>query len=162
MSDTAGLYDEDFVRWTEVQAKALREAARAGANLPLDWENLAEEVEDLGRSLRRELRSRIASIIEHLMKLEYSRSPNPRRGWRLTVVRERGQIGRLLEDAPSLRREISRMIETEAPQALEVVAESLRSHGEITPALLVKLGAAYTEDQIFGDWLPAESAAPAA
>jgi len=78
------------------------------------------------------------------------------------VLRERGQIGRLLEDAPSLRREISRMIETEAPQALEVVAESLRSHGEITPALLVKLGAAYTEDQIFGDWLPAESAAPAA
>ena len=56
MSDsTAHLYEEDFVRWTEQQSHALREAARLGTNVLLDWENLAEEVESLGASQRREL-----------------------------------------------------------------------------------------------------------
>src|SRR5438128_176130 len=55
------LYEQDFVLWTEAQAKALREAA-VGGNTPLDWENLAEEIESLGRSERRELRSRITRI----------------------------------------------------------------------------------------------------
>ncbi len=65
----AQLYEKDFVRWTEQQAAALREAAALGTNLPLDWENLAEEIDSLGRSLRHELRSRILVIIEHLLKL---------------------------------------------------------------------------------------------
>ena len=79
----AQLYEEDFARWTEQQSSALREAAGIGADLPLDWENLAEEIESLGRSQRSELRSRLAVILEHLMKLEHSpaidRAPV---GWR--------------------------------------------------------------------------------
>ena len=55
----AQLYDEDFVRWTEQQAAALRQAAGLDVNLPLDWENLAEEIDSLGRSLKHELRSRV-------------------------------------------------------------------------------------------------------
>jgi Domain of unknown function DUF29 len=39
--NVAQLYEEDFVRWTEQQSNALREAAPTGTNLPLDWENLA-------------------------------------------------------------------------------------------------------------------------
>ena len=45
------------------QARALRDAARAGANLPVDWENVAEEIESLGRSDRREITSRLATIM---------------------------------------------------------------------------------------------------
>ena len=66
------LYERDFVRWTEEQSRALRDAAGIGTNLPLDWENLAEEIESLGQSQRHELRSRIAVILEHLLKLEHS------------------------------------------------------------------------------------------
>jgi len=44
---TAQLYEEDFVRWTEQQSSALRDAAGVGLNLPLDWGNLAEEIESL-------------------------------------------------------------------------------------------------------------------
>lgn len=161
MPDLAQLYDEDFVRWTEVQARALRDAARAGANLPLDWEHLAEEVEDLGKSLRRELRSRIATIVEHLLKLDFSSATDPRRGWASTILRERDEISRLLEDAPSLGREVARMIADEAPRVAKRVAFDFHSYGETTPALLAKLtGDAYTEDQVLGDWLPGESNAP--
>lgn len=81
----AQLYEEDFVRWTEQQSTALREAAGVGTNLPLDWENLAEEIESLGRSQRHEVRSRIAVIIEHLLKLEHSHAIDPRRGWIDTI-----------------------------------------------------------------------------
>ena len=49
-SSAARLYEEDFVRWTEEQSRALREAALSPTNTPLDWENLAEEIESLGRS----------------------------------------------------------------------------------------------------------------
>src|SRR5437763_16114365 len=97
------LYEEDFVRWTEQQSNALRAAAGLGTNLPLDWENLAEEIESLGRSLRHELRSRIAVILEHLLKLEHSRAIDPRRGWIETIVRERSEIELLLAENPSLR-----------------------------------------------------------
>jgi Domain of unknown function DUF29 len=74
----AKLYEEDFVRWTEAQAATLRKAACLGINLPLDWESLAEEIDSLGRSQRRELRSRIATIIRHLLKLQYSLAADPR------------------------------------------------------------------------------------
>ena len=70
--NAARLYEEDFVRWTEEQSSVLREAARLGTKLPLDWENLAEEIDSLGRSVRRELRSRLGIILEHLLKLEHS------------------------------------------------------------------------------------------
>jgi hypothetical protein len=63
------LYEQDFFRWTEQQTEALRAAAATRINPPLDWENLAEEIESLGRSQRRELGSRILVIVEYLMKL---------------------------------------------------------------------------------------------
>jgi hypothetical protein len=75
MPDVKTLYDEDFVAWSEQQAEALRAAARTGSNQQLDWENLAEEIESLGRSQRRELRSRLSVIMEHLVKLEHFAGP---------------------------------------------------------------------------------------
>jgi hypothetical protein len=59
----SAIYDEDFLLWTEEQAAALRRAK--GSDLTLDWENLAEEIESLGKSDRRELRSQITRILRH-------------------------------------------------------------------------------------------------
>ena len=106
----AQLYQEDFVRWTEQQSSALRQAAGVGTNLPLDWENLAEEIESLGRSQRHEVRSRIAVIIEHLLKLEHSPAVDPRRGCIDTIGRERLNIEDLLQDSPSLRSQLEPII----------------------------------------------------
>jgi Domain of unknown function DUF29 len=116
MSGTAAqLYDEDFVRWTEEQSSALRDAARVGTNLPLDWENLAEEIESLGRSQRHELRSRLAVILEHLMKLEPSPAIDPRTGWMDTISRERLNIEDLPRDSPCLKSQLASMIEQLKP-----------------------------------------------
>ena len=154
----AQLYEQDFVRWAESQADALRDAARSGANLPIDWDNLIEEVESLARSERRELRNRLATVIEHLLKLEHSPAPEPRAGWRETVRRERRAIEHLLEDSPSLKAEVARMIERDSYPTANDVAETLKVYGEATPAVLAKvLGARYDADQVLGDWFPDRS-----
>jgi hypothetical protein len=67
VSKRSDLYDRDFVLWTEEQSALLRNAK--DSNLPLDWDNLAEEIESLGRSQRTELKSQIRRILRHLFKL---------------------------------------------------------------------------------------------
>src|SRR4029077_9662372 len=71
MANTKTLYDEDIVAWSKQQADALRAAARSGSNLQLDWENLAEEVEDLAKSYRLSLKSHLRRIVQHLVKLQH-------------------------------------------------------------------------------------------
>ena len=153
MTDTADLYETDFVRWAEQQARILREAAEAGFNLPLDWSNLAEEVDGLARSERRELRSRLATIIEHLVKLEHSRAARPREGWRSTIRRTRIEAEAVLEDNPSLRAEVAALIGRIAPKVAALVAADLAGRGEPSDAI-VPAGVAYTEEQVLGEWLP--------
>ena len=55
MTKVNELYDQDFFLWTKEQAEGLRHAK--ASNLPLDCENLAEEIESLGKSDRRQLTS---------------------------------------------------------------------------------------------------------
>lgn len=151
----ADLYEEDFVRWTKQQSSALREAARSGVNLPLDWENLAEEIESLGRSQRRELRSRISVIIERLLKLEHSPARDPRHAWMDTIARERSDIELLIEDSPSLRGETARMVVEETKRAVRNVARAHVRHGERSPETTARLSdTTYTEEQVLGDWFP--------
>src|SRR5439155_19563640 len=101
MSDVKSLYDEDFVAWTQQQAKALRAPAGSRTNQPLDWENLAEEGEDLGKSGRREVGSQIRRIIQHRLTLQYSPSAVPRRGWFASVTGARADFEGVL--APDRR-----------------------------------------------------------
>src|ERR1700740_3285822 len=104
MPKTNELYDQDFLLWTEDQAAALRGAS--SSNLPLDWENLAEEIESLGTSQRTALKSQVRRILRHLFKLDASPAVDPRPGWCATVRDARTEIEDLLEASPSLRREI--------------------------------------------------------
>ena len=106
------LYRDDFVLWTREQADSLRRARDSGSNLPLDWPHLIEEIESLGASERRALRSHLARIVEHLAKLRYSPARWPRRGWMRTVQRYRNSIEQLLSDSPSLRGDVPDLIAT--------------------------------------------------
>jgi hypothetical protein len=151
----ARLYDEDFVAWTQEQAAALRDLARAGSNAPLDYEHLAEEIEGLGGLERRELRSRIETILEHLMKLQHAPAAAPRPGWQSTIIRSRAAVEGVLEDSPSLRRAVPAMIQRGLPLAARLVALDLEARGELTPTIQQRLAATtYDEGQVLGDWFP--------
>lgn len=157
MADTRTLYDEDFVAWAKQQAEALRSAARGSTNQPLDWENLAEEIEDLGRSVRRELRSQLTRIIHHLLKLQHSPAIGPRRGWKSSVREARSEIAELLSENPSLRSELARFAREQLSQGIRLAAGDLEDHGELEPPIRAHLqSTVYTSEQILGDWFPLE------
>jgi hypothetical protein len=154
MAKLNNLYQEDFVRWTEEQAAALRQAK--GSNLPLDWENLAEEIESLGRSDRRELRSQITRILRHLLKLEASPAAEPRDGWQSTIREARSEIEGVLEDSPSLGREAEAMISKQIRAAAELAADDLGQHDGHADAIWRRLEARHYTEQVLGDWFPEE------
>jgi hypothetical protein len=160
MTDPTTLYETDTVAWSEQQAAALRAAARGSSNQPLDWENLAEEIESFGRSLRYALRSQISRIIQHQVKLEYSTAVDPRRGWRRTIRQARAEIRQILSDNPSLRREVPRFVEEETTPAVELALRDMEENDELHRLQLPSLRkATYTEEQALGDWFPEEAAA---
>jgi hypothetical protein len=98
MPRNAVTYDQDFYAWTAEQAQLIR----SGQFTSLDTENVAEELESMGRSVRRELRNRLAILLMHLLKWQYQ--PGLRsRSWSGTIREQRRQIADLVDESPSLR-----------------------------------------------------------
>ena len=91
-------YESDVVAWANEQAALLR----AGKLSAIDIEHIAEEIEDVGKSEQRELASRMAVLLAHLLKWQ---TQPERRGnsWRNTIRAQRKEIAYGLEEAPSLR-----------------------------------------------------------
>ena len=114
MSQTiADLYDEDFVLWVEVTVARLR---NRDFN-QIDWVNLIEEVESLGKRDKREL-DRLTTLFEHALKVPpevapaaalsklkrcYVSLPDCYRGWEVTITRTQQELSRILRDSPSLQ-----------------------------------------------------------
>src|SRR5487761_1403224 len=98
-------YDRDFYAWTNEQARLLR----TGELSAIDAANLAEEIESMGRSDRRELQSRLAVLIMHLLKWRFQPSARSA-GWLGTIREQRLQIELILEDSPSLRPVVTPML----------------------------------------------------
>jgi len=95
MSD---LYDRDFHAWANEQAALLR----AGNLSSADVANIAEEIETLGRSEKRELRSRLAVLLLHLLKWQFQ--PGRRsRSWQISIANARNELAEHLAENPSLK-----------------------------------------------------------
>lgn len=91
-------YETDYYGWTQQQGKLLR---NKDINL-IDWFNIAEEIEDMGRSEKRELESRLEVLIMHLLKWQFQ--PNLRsRSWQLTIKEQRLRLKKLLSENPSFQ-----------------------------------------------------------
>ncbi len=96
---TTTLYNVDYLLWTEETIAKLR--ARDFDRV--DLENLIEEIEDLGRSQKRELKQRLKTLLEHLLKRLYVDMPQEFNGWERTIREQRQQIKLELMDSPSLK-----------------------------------------------------------
>ena len=89
MSD---LYETDFIEWTIQQAHALNDHNIKA----LDWENLKEEIEDLGREQIHAVSSWVKRLIEHKLKLDYSPDNYPRNHWKTEINNFQDEIERRL------------------------------------------------------------------
>ena len=91
-------YESDIVAWAREQAALIR----AGRFEHLDLANIAEEIEDVGKSETRELESRMSVLLMHLLKWKYQ--PNFRgKSWHNTIKEQRRAVEIRLRKTPSLK-----------------------------------------------------------
>ncbi|MDQ2693918.1 MAG: DUF29 domain-containing protein [Pseudomonadota bacterium] len=98
MSTAADLYERDFYAWAMRNAKLIRQGRLA----EVDLSNVAEELESMGRSERRELESRLEVLLMHLLKWRHQ----PGRwgaSWESTIEVQRIDVQEVLDENPSLR-----------------------------------------------------------
>ena len=130
MSSTA--YETDYNQWLKETVKHLQERNFE----QVDWDNLIEEIESMGKSDRRALMSLLTRLIEHLLKLAYWQEEKKRSGnhWAAAIVNFRAQIQQRLEDSPSSRPELAAMYDKVYPVAIKSVSQlfSLNSDAHIS------------------------------
>jgi hypothetical protein len=90
-------YEGDIVAWANEQARLLR----TGRLDLLDIEHIAEEIEDVGKSEQRELASRMAALLAHLIKWQFQLQRRGR-SWQRTIREQRNSVARRLRRTPSL------------------------------------------------------------
>ena len=93
------LYDRDLNLWLEEVIAQLK----CGDFHNLDIENLVEELEGLAGRDKRELKSRLRTLLEHLLKRLYVNMPDCFNGWENTIREQRSQLEDILEQSPSLK-----------------------------------------------------------
>jgi hypothetical protein len=132
-------YESDFYGWTKQQANLLKNRKIA----EIDWDNLAEEIADMGRSEKRQLERRLEVLIMHLLKWQFQ--PNMRsRSWQLTIKEKRLRLEKLLQENPSLKSSLADVRAKIYPLAL-ISAEKetgLNSFPETCPYELTNILAA--------------------
>ncbi|PWR19766.1 DUF29 domain-containing protein [Zavarzinia compransoris] len=93
------LYERDFYAWANEQAALLRAGKLAAA----DIEHIAEEIESMGKTEKRELVSRLTVLLLHLLKWQYQSDHLPSASWEVTIRVQRRALARHLQDNPSLK-----------------------------------------------------------
>lgn len=92
------LYKADYLKWIETTVEKLR--LRDYSNM--DWENLIEEIEDMGRSERKSLKNNLIIVLTHLLKWQFQ--PDFRSAsWKGSIVEYGRRIRKALKDSPSLK-----------------------------------------------------------
>jgi Domain of unknown function DUF29 len=141
MMTTQTLYETDFYAWSQQQAQLLEQRDFAH----LDFTNLIEEIEDMGKNRQRELSSRLQVLLAHLLKWQYQpakRSPS----WQATIRIQRAELADLLADNPSLRPQLATFISRAYPKARQAAWGETGLEEATFPTLCP-----YTQKQIFDD-----------
>jgi hypothetical protein len=138
-------YDTDFYAWALDQAARIRALALPG----LDTENVAEEIESLGRSDKRELFNRSRILLHHLLKWQFQ--PDRRSvSWKATVREQRIQIDVVLSESPSLRHALPDVVTKAYRYAVEDASSETNLPEATFPASCL-----WTPEQIIDrTWLP--------
>jgi hypothetical protein len=94
----SNLYEDDFYAWTKQNAELIRQ----GRLSEVDFENIVEELEGMGRSEKRGFVSHLRILIAHLLKWQYQ-PEEQKRGWLLTIREQRLMVKAILKDNPSFK-----------------------------------------------------------
>ena len=112
------LYEQDFYEWSLKTADLVRQ----GRFAEIDIDNLAEEIESMGRGVKRSLKRRLEILLAHLLKWEYQDAFRTK-GWRYTIFEQRAAIHELLDENPSLKTLVNELLGPAYKHAVEEAAE---------------------------------------
>jgi hypothetical protein len=133
----SALYDHDFFAWSREQADLLRSGKLSDA----DIDHIAEEIESMGRTEKRELVSRLTVLLAHLLK--WTHQPDKRGpSWESTIRVQRNRLIDHLDDNPSLKPQM--------PQALANAYRDARLEASAETGLAVAtfpVGCPWSDDQ---------------
>lgn len=124
------LYETDYLKWIETTVKKLQVHDYSN----IDWKNLIEEIEDMGRSECRSLKSNLIVVLTHLLKWQYQtqfRSGS----WKGNIVEHRRRIREALKDSPSLKPYFEEVFAQCYSDAVEQASAETGLSGEIFPQL---------------------------
>lgn len=136
----SSLYHDDFVLWTQEQAKKLEDKDLDG----IDWINIREEISTLGRSEKQALQNRLEVLLEHLLKRCYVNNIYDNRGWELTIKEQRRQIKRLLAASPSLKNYFEEVF----PETWEDAISDIR---DMYPGIALPTNCPFPQDRLLTD-----------
>lgn len=141
------LYDTDTAAWAEAQAALLR----AGQWDDIDAEHVAEEIEDVSKSERRELRSRMVVLLAHLAKWHVQMTQRSR-SWESTIAEQRVQVDSIIDESPSLRSSLGDLVHSAWSRSTMLAAKQTGLARETFPERCP-----WSLDQVLDiDFLPAE------
>ncbi|MCX8518330.1 MAG: DUF29 domain-containing protein [Rhodoferax sp.] len=141
-------YHDDVLAWAGEQAKMLREHQLSG----LDFEHLADEIEAMSASQRREHKNRLTVLLlQHLLKWDFQ-PDHSSRSWKATLLEQRTAIQELLAESPSLRTQLETTLASAYPSAVRLAATETGLDMQTFPSVCP-----YTQGEaIAEDWLPAD------
>jgi hypothetical protein len=142
------LYRQDFYLWLKTTINQVKERDFD----KIDWENLLEELDDLGREQEHKLESRLLVLFEHLLKLAYwetEREYNTR-GWKGTIREQRKQLIRLLKKNPSLKPYFAKVFEEIYLDARDITIDKTG----LSPDIFPQKSLVTIEQALDENWLP--------
>ena len=144
----SNLYDRDYQLWLENTINQLRQGDFQG----VDWQNLLEELADLGKNNRRALKSLLTRLLEHLLKLTYWQSQRDynQAGWKKEIRNFRLQIADLLADSPSLKSYLREILAKCYLDARNLLIDETKLDASIFPGEVL----ANLEEILDENWLP--------
>lgn len=152
----SNLYDSDFVAWVERTSNLLK--TRRLENL--DIENLIEEVEDLSRRERQDLKNRLRVLLTHLLKWKYQSSyrsyPETKNNWNenswaRTIIEQRDSIKDILSDSPSLYNFLLEVLEECYQKSRKNASKETNLELSVFPELCPYIEAEILNDEFWPD-----------
>ena len=112
------LYEKDYLAWLEYTASLLRQHRFN----EVDIDHLVEEIEDMGRSEKRAVRSQLTRLLMHWLKWQYQTEKRSN-SWLFYIKEARKQIERFLRDSPFLKNHLYETFEMCYQDAREDAAD---------------------------------------
>lgn len=147
--ELASLYETDYLAWIELTVAKLRSPDLAKLNPDIDWENLIEEIEDMGKSSRNSLKSNLRIILLHLLKWQYQ-SDRRSRSWQSSIIQHRLRIYDAFVESPSLKRYFAEVFDDAYSGAIQLASSETGLAQKTFPKVCP-----YSQNQVLdADFLP--------